>query len=68
MRGNGERGEGTPATRTPFASFPPNDFQLIQLLYLLITVISSTKCRQNKNSPEFLCGAARPAREMVPNS
>ena len=46
MRGTGERGEGTPATRTPFDSFPPNDFRLIKLPYPSITVISSTN--QNK--------------------
>ena len=50
MRGIGERGEGTPATRTPFDSLPPNDFQLIQLPYLSITVITSTNQNQARVS------------------
>ena len=50
MRGIGERGEGTPATRTPFASFPPHDFQLIKLPYPSITVISSTNQNQARVS------------------
>ena len=50
MRGIGERGDGTPAARTPFASFPPNDFQLVQLPYPLITVISSANENQARVS------------------
>ena len=50
MRGIGERGEGTPATRTPFDSFPPNDFRLIKLPYPSITVISSTNQNQARVS------------------
>ena len=50
MRGIGERGEETPATRTPFVSFPPNNFQLIQLPYPSITVISSTNQNQARVS------------------
>ena len=50
MRGIGERGEGTPATRTPFASFPPHDFQLIKLPYPSRTVISSTNQNQARVS------------------
>ena len=50
MRGIGERGEGTPATRTPFDSFPPNDFQLFKLPYPSITVISSTNQNQARVS------------------
>ena len=50
MRGTGERGGGTPATRTPFDSFPPNDFQLFKLPYPSITVISSTNQNQARVS------------------
>ena len=31
IKGIGERGKGTPAVKTPFASFPPNDVHLIQI-------------------------------------
>ena len=50
MRGIGDRGQGTPATRTPFDSFPPNDFRLIKLPYPSITVISSTNKNQARVS------------------
>ena len=64
MRGIGERGEGTPATRTPFDLFPPNDFRLIKLPYPPLTVISST----NQNQARVSLRAGERLRKVIKTS